>query len=126
MVKIGKFYFSTDFLVLDMEEDISVPFIFGRRFLAIGGANIDLFERKLTLRVGKEKEKFNVFEPFKYPLYEESCSFIAATDKLYDKKYVLEQDIGFMPCVIITHILRSRSGNAMLMRTVMLFCRHIN
>ena len=31
-----------------------MPIILGRGFLAMGGANIDLLEKKLTLRVGKE------------------------------------------------------------------------
>ena len=33
LVKVGKFYFSTDFIVLDMEEDISIPIIVSRGFL---------------------------------------------------------------------------------------------
>nr|XP_027082489.1 uncharacterized protein LOC113704815 [Coffea arabica] len=55
LVKVGKFYLSADFIVLDMKEDISIPIVLDRGFLTTGGANIDLFEGKLTLRVGKEK-----------------------------------------------------------------------
>ena len=97
LVKVGKFYFPTDFIVFYMEEDISIPIILGRGFLATRGATMDLLEGKLTLKVGTEKEEFNVFKPLKYPSYEESCSYIAATNELYGEKYVLEQDIGFMP-----------------------------
>ena len=88
LVKVGKFYFLVDFIILDIEKDISMSSILGRRFLATGGANINLLEEKL--RLDKEKEEFNVFEPLKYPSYEESCSYIAAPDELYCKKYVLE------------------------------------
>ncbi|XP_027082404.1 uncharacterized protein [Coffea arabica] len=63
LVKVNKFYFLTDFLVLDMEQDIAIPIILGRAFLAMGRPNIDLLEGKLTLRVGKEKQEFNIFEP---------------------------------------------------------------
>ena len=42
LVKVGKFIFQTDFVVLDMEDDPEVPFILGRPFLAIGGALIDV------------------------------------------------------------------------------------
>jgi len=35
---VGKFYFPVDFVVLDMEEDVDVPLILGRPFLAIGSA----------------------------------------------------------------------------------------
>ena len=65
LVKVGKFYFPTDLLVLDMEEDICMPIILGREVLAIEEANIDLLEGKLILSIGKEKEKFNVFELLK-------------------------------------------------------------
>ena len=33
LVKVGKFYFPTDFIILDMKEDISIPIISGRGFL---------------------------------------------------------------------------------------------
>ena len=36
LVKIDKFIFSIDFVVLDMEEDREVPIILGRPFLATG------------------------------------------------------------------------------------------
>ena len=58
LVKVDQFYFPIDFIVLDMEEDISIPIILGRGFLATGGANTDSLEEKLTLRVVKEKEEF--------------------------------------------------------------------
>ena len=60
-IKVGKFYFPTNFIVLDMEEDIFLPIILGRGFLTTRGANIYLLERKLILRVDKEKQEFNVF-----------------------------------------------------------------
>ncbi|XP_027174402.1 uncharacterized protein LOC113774020 [Coffea eugenioides] len=97
LVKFDKFYFSADFLVHDMEEDISMQIILDRGFLATGWAKIDLLEGKLTLRVGKEKEEFNVFEPLKYPSYEESCSYITISNDLYGEKYVLQQDVEVTP-----------------------------
>ena len=45
-----------------IEDDISISVILGRGFLATEGVNIDLLERKLTLRVSKEKEEFNVVD----------------------------------------------------------------
>ncbi|XP_020233125.1 uncharacterized protein LOC109813362 [Cajanus cajan] len=41
-VKVDKFIFPADFVVLDMEEDAKVPIILGRPFLAIGRALIDV------------------------------------------------------------------------------------
>nr|GEV31683.1 hypothetical protein [Tanacetum cinerariifolium] len=42
-VKVGSFYFSTDFVVVDFNVDPRVPLILGRSFLKIGRALIDVF-----------------------------------------------------------------------------------
>ncbi|GJU47717.1 hypothetical protein Tco_1217272 [Tanacetum coccineum] len=55
LVEIGKFTFPVDFIILDMPEDIKVPLILGRPFLSIARAKIDVYKRKITLRVGEEK-----------------------------------------------------------------------
>ncbi|GKD47871.1 putative reverse transcriptase domain-containing protein [Tanacetum coccineum] len=55
IVGIGKFVFPVDFIILDMLEDIKVPLILGRPFLSTAYAKIDVFKRKITLRVGEEK-----------------------------------------------------------------------
>nr|GFC56986.1 reverse transcriptase domain-containing protein [Tanacetum cinerariifolium] len=46
-VKVGKFHFLTDFVVVDFEADPRVPLILGRSFLRTGRALIDVMERKL-------------------------------------------------------------------------------
>nr|GFA84618.1 reverse transcriptase domain-containing protein [Tanacetum cinerariifolium] len=53
-VKVGTFYFSANFVVIDFDADPRVPLILGRSFLMTGRALIDVFEGELTLRVGKE------------------------------------------------------------------------
>ncbi|GKE85975.1 retrovirus-related pol polyprotein from transposon TNT 1-94, partial [Tanacetum coccineum] len=55
LVGIGKFAFPVDFIILDMPEDIKVPLILGRPFLSSAHAKIDIFKRKITLRVREEK-----------------------------------------------------------------------
>ena len=40
LVKVDKFIFLEDFIVLDMEEDKEIPFILGRPFLVTGRAMI--------------------------------------------------------------------------------------
>ena len=42
MVKVDKFIFPVDFIVLDMEEDREIPIILDRPFLATGKAMIDV------------------------------------------------------------------------------------
>ncbi|GJV97184.1 putative reverse transcriptase domain-containing protein [Tanacetum coccineum] len=63
LVGIGKFTFSVDFIILDMPEDIKVPLILGRPFLSIARAKIDVYKRKITLRVGEEKIIFKSVKP---------------------------------------------------------------
>ncbi|GJR54928.1 putative reverse transcriptase domain-containing protein [Tanacetum coccineum] len=63
LVGIGKFVFPVDFIILDMPEDVKVPLILGRPFLSTAHAKIDVFKRKITLRVGDEKIIFKRVKP---------------------------------------------------------------
>ncbi|GJZ62052.1 hypothetical protein Tco_0618189 [Tanacetum coccineum] len=54
LVRIGKFIFPIDFIILDIPEDNDVPLILGQLFLSTAHAKIDIFKRKITLRVGEE------------------------------------------------------------------------
>ncbi|GKA80729.1 hypothetical protein Tco_0787421 [Tanacetum coccineum] len=58
LVGIGKFVFPVDFIILDIPEDIKVPLILGRPFLSTARAKIDVYKRKITLRVGEERIVF--------------------------------------------------------------------
>ncbi|GJV10709.1 mitochondrial proton/calcium exchanger protein-like protein isoform X1 [Tanacetum coccineum] len=63
LVGIGKFTFPIDFIILDMPEDIKVPLILGRPFLSTARAKIDVYKRKITLRVGEERIVFTSVKP---------------------------------------------------------------
>ncbi|GKB20322.1 reverse transcriptase domain-containing protein [Tanacetum coccineum] len=65
-VKVGKFQFPTDFVVVDFDADPRVPLILGRSFLKTGRALIDVYEGELTLRVGKEAVTFNLDQTSRY------------------------------------------------------------
>ena len=67
LVKVGKFVLPTDFVILDMEEDDSVPIILGRTFLVTGKAQINVQEGELKLRVQGDEITFHVFQPMKHP-----------------------------------------------------------
>nr|GEZ92498.1 reverse transcriptase domain-containing protein [Tanacetum cinerariifolium] len=49
-VKVGKFYFPADFVILDFVADPRVPLILGRPFLSTTHALIDVYEGEITLR----------------------------------------------------------------------------
>ena len=73
LVKVDKFIFLEDFIVLDMEEDKEIPIILGRPFLAAGRAMIDVQRGELKLRVQEEEVKFNVFEAVRHPAESDTC-----------------------------------------------------
>ncbi|GJW77805.1 retrovirus-related pol polyprotein from transposon TNT 1-94 [Tanacetum coccineum] len=59
LVKIHKFIFLVDFVILDIVKDHKVPIILGRPMLATAHARIDVFGGKISLEVGKEQVIFN-------------------------------------------------------------------
>ena len=65
LVKVGKFVFPVDFIILDIEEDSQVPLLLGRPFLATGAALIDMQKGVLTLRVREEAADFNLLQSLK-------------------------------------------------------------
>nr|GEZ31799.1 hypothetical protein [Tanacetum cinerariifolium] len=65
-VKVGKFHFPADFVVVDFDADPQVPLILRRSFLKTERALIDVFEGELTLRVGREAITFNLDQTSRY------------------------------------------------------------
>nr|GEV77632.1 reverse transcriptase domain-containing protein [Tanacetum cinerariifolium] len=65
-VKVGTFYFPTDFVVVDSDADPRVPLILRKSFLKIGRALIDVYEGELTLRVGNKSITFNLDQSSRY------------------------------------------------------------
>ncbi|GJW44658.1 reverse transcriptase domain-containing protein [Tanacetum coccineum] len=65
-LKVGKFKFPTDFIVVDFDADPQVPLILERSFLKTGRALIDVYKGELTLHVGKEAVTFNLDQTLRY------------------------------------------------------------
>ncbi|XP_075504544.1 uncharacterized protein LOC142541982 [Primulina tabacum] len=80
LVKVDKFIFPADFVILDMEEDQETPLIFGRPFLATGKALIDVHMGELTLRVGGEEVMFNIYNTIRGPNEISTCNSIDIID----------------------------------------------
>ena len=90
LVKVDKFIFPVDFVVLVMEEDREALIILGRPFLAIDRSLIDVKNGELTLSVGEDQVKFNLYKGMKFPNnVNASCMSIdtlipSRTELLYD------------------------------------------
>nr|GFB41376.1 hypothetical protein [Tanacetum cinerariifolium] len=91
-VKVGKFYFPADFVVLDFFADPRVPLILGRPFLSTAHALIDVYEgeiilkhdnQSLTLKCGDTPSiSYNNFQSLnKVDLIDATYTFIAIHDE---------------------------------------------
>ncbi|GKE28617.1 reverse transcriptase domain-containing protein [Tanacetum coccineum] len=65
-VKVGKFHFPTDFVVVDFDVDPRVPLILRRSFLRTGRALIDVYREEITLQVNDEAVTFNLNQTTRY------------------------------------------------------------
>nr|GEX78631.1 reverse transcriptase domain-containing protein [Tanacetum cinerariifolium] len=101
-VKVGKFHFPTDFVVLDYVVDPRIPLIIGRSLLRTGRALIDVYGEELTLRIDDEAITFKVGQTSKYSYNDaESINQIDVIDVACEE-YVQEV-LGFFD--------NSKSGN---------------
>ncbi|GMJ10652.1 hypothetical protein HRI_004734400 [Hibiscus trionum] len=79
LVRVDKFIFHVDFLILDCEVDEHAPIILGRPFLATGRTVIDLKKGELTMRVNHQHIKLNIFQTLKQANSKQECQLIQAT-----------------------------------------------
>jgi len=73
LVKVDKFLFPVDFVVMDIEEDAEVPLILGRPFKKTVKVIIDVDKRRLKVCVQDEEVSFNIFEAMKYSNDQKEC-----------------------------------------------------
>nr|GEU66995.1 hypothetical protein [Tanacetum cinerariifolium] len=63
LVGFDKFVLPVDFVILDMPEDSKTPLILGRAFLSTAHAKIDMFKRKIYLKIRNDKIVFKSDNP---------------------------------------------------------------
>ena len=98
VVKLGKFIFPVDFVIMKMEEDTQVPLLLGRPFLGTGAALIDVQKGELTLRVGNEAVHFNLNRSLEHlDVDAESCMVVENNSLLsveLNSDYTLQHSIN--------------------------------
>ncbi|GKB35964.1 DNA-directed DNA polymerase [Tanacetum coccineum] len=67
LIKVDKFVLPIDFVILDMPEDSRILIILRRPFLETARAMIDVFNRKITLRVRDDEVILDVDQSIKRP-----------------------------------------------------------
>ena len=86
LVKVGKFVFPVDFVIMQMEEDTQVPLLLGRPFLSTGATLIDVQKGEQTLRVGDEAVHFNINRSLEHPNVEsDNCMAVRNISFLNDE-----------------------------------------
>ena len=98
LVKVGKFIFPVDFVIMQMDEDTQVPLLMGRPFLATGAALIDVQKGVLTLRVGNDAVHFNINRSLEHPdLDADNCMDVGNSSLLnveLNSDYILKHSIN--------------------------------
>ncbi|KAH9704917.1 hypothetical protein KPL70_011661 [Citrus sinensis] len=80
LVKVDKFIFPVDFIVLDFEADKEVPIRLGRPFLATRKTLTDVQKGELTMRVNDQQVTFNVLEAMRNPDEVKDYNFLSVVD----------------------------------------------
>ncbi|XP_017416658.1 uncharacterized protein LOC108327474 [Vigna angularis] len=82
IVKVDKFLFPMDFVIMEMEEDVNVPLILGRPFMKTARVFIEVENDKLKVRVQDEEVNFHVFEAMAHPKDDKECFHLDTLDKI--------------------------------------------
>ncbi|GKB15058.1 reverse transcriptase domain-containing protein [Tanacetum coccineum] len=93
-VKVGKFYFLADFVVVDYDVDPRVPLILGRPFLRTARALIDVYGEELTLRVDDEAITFKVGQTSRYSRNYETVNQVNVIDVACEE--YAQEVLGFL------------------------------
>ncbi|GJT90993.1 reverse transcriptase domain-containing protein [Tanacetum coccineum] len=93
-VKVGKFHFPTEFVVVDFEADPRVPLILRRSFLRTDRTLNDVYGEEITLRVDNEAITFNLDQTTRYSSTNDKS--VNRIDIIYEvcEEYALEL-LGF-------------------------------
>nr|KYP36106.1 Transposon Ty3-I Gag-Pol polyprotein [Cajanus cajan] len=101
LVKVDKFIFPTDFVVMDMEEDSAIPIILGRPFMKIERAIIDVENGEFKLRVHDEVITFNVFEAMTHLNDKGACFRMDVLDEVVLEATQQLKKSSSLECVLI-------------------------
>ena len=133
LIKVGKFIFPADFVVINIEEDKQLSLLLGKPFLATRAALIDVKKGELTQREGDEAVLFNLNQSLKQLEFDNvDCKTVEiivpiSSELKYDYRiqssmneneknfqYIEDLDVEFLnsSCEIKETILSLNEGNA--------------
>ena len=87
LVKVDWFVFHTDFVILDLKDDVEIPLILRRPFLATSQALINVNDRKLELITRDEKARFRLLNAIKHsPDFDDLCCCADVIDDVVNER----------------------------------------
>lgn len=75
-VRVGEYFVSVDFVIMDIDEDYEIPIILERPIIAMAGAIIDDKRGKLTIEVGDKKIEFILAKLLENPSLRDSLCLV--------------------------------------------------
>ncbi|XP_059307004.1 uncharacterized protein LOC132058557 [Lycium ferocissimum] len=100
LVRVDRFIFPADFVILDCEVDFKVPIILGRPFLSTGHALVDVERGDLKFRMNDEEVTFHICKSMKQPTDMSVVSVIDTIDEAMDTT-VEHEHVGDMLAAVI-------------------------
>nr|GEX73197.1 reverse transcriptase domain-containing protein [Tanacetum cinerariifolium]GEY36553.1 reverse transcriptase domain-containing protein [Tanacetum cinerariifolium] len=123
-VKVGKFYFPSDFVILDFVADPRVPLIMGRPFLSTAYALIDVYDGEITLRHNDQSltlkcgdtpsisydnlESLNKVDLIDATCEEYSQEVLGFADVVSNEPVIIAKDISFNEKTALINVLKTR------------------
>ncbi|XP_016747390.1 uncharacterized protein [Gossypium hirsutum] len=86
LVRMDKFIFLADFIILNCEADKKVPIILRRPFLATSRTLIDVYKGEVTMRLNNEHVTFSLFESVQHNDTAE-CHTVDVLDDLIEEEF---------------------------------------
>lgn len=77
LIKVDKFIFSVDFVILDMDDKVEVPLILGRPFLETSKALIDVKDGQMVLQASEDEIIFKLRDSMRNSMdFDDTCYYV--------------------------------------------------
>ncbi|GJZ57599.1 zinc knuckle CX2CX4HX4C containing protein [Tanacetum coccineum] len=93
LIKIDKFIFPVDFVILEIVEDFRMPIILGRPLLATAHAKVDILRKSISLEVGNEKVIYKMRSSFTTIIFESVSAIRYKTSSEDDDLIKIDYDL---------------------------------